>query len=79
MFSELSYIRIFYFLDILGIIFFIGDSRTVNGAYDQKNTVCEIMITDHRYYLTVYNFVKHISLLTFVILINNLFLLLFIQ
>nr|QIA97922.1 hypothetical protein AP_R.00g000200-v1.0.a3 [Amaranthus palmeri] len=33
--------------DILGIILFIGDTRTVNGAFDQKNSVSEIMITDH--------------------------------
>ena len=56
--GKLPYIPILYFLDILGVVLFVGDTRTVNGAYDQKNIVAEIIITDHRYCLIICNFYR---------------------
>ena len=39
-----------YFSDVLGIVLFVNDVRTVNGAFGQQNNVFEILITDHMYF-----------------------------
>lgn len=42
-------VTLLHLLDVLRIVMYVIDVRTVKGAFGQQKNVCEILITDHRY------------------------------
>ena len=72
--QESNLLSIIYYLDMIGVVIFIGDKRMVRCVFEQQNNVSKIIVTDHRYAVAHLSFSNiFISCFLYVALTNLFF------